>query len=238
MRDKPSDPDIERQLERWAASQPDEGLSEELHRKVRDVVTQSLTPVKPIPGLSVLVLRFLGVFAVCAAGLIAIVGKTGLHLMTWAQIGWMGLILAVGAILFALALAWQMVPGRRRGLSLPWVLALSGLGLIAGIALNFRWQIPGAFAAEGWPCGLMELTMGLPAIGLFWLVARRGALFGSAALGAALAGLAAFLALTPLQVQCMFPQAPHLLVWHGGTVTLLIGVGALIGYTRRHRPVS
>jgi len=198
----------------------------------------SLTPVKPLPSQSRLVLAFLAVFAACAAGLIALMDKAGFHLMTGAQMGWMAGILASGGILFSLALAGRMVPGSRQGLPLSLVLALSGIGVIGGIALFFPWQASHAFVSEGWPCAAMELMIAVPATVIFWLLARRGALFASAGLGAVLTGLAAFLALTPLQFQCMFQQAPHLLVWHAGTAAVLIGLSALIGELLRHRWMS
>jgi len=60
-------------------------------------------------------------------------------------------------------------------------------------------------------------------------------LFASAGLGAALTGLAVFLALIVDQAQCMFPQAPHLLVWHGGIAAGLIAAGALTGRAMERR---
>jgi len=172
---------------------------------------------------------FLAVFAAGAAGLIAVMDKAGFHLMTGAQISWMGAILAGGGILFSVALAWRMVPASRQGFPISFVLALSGVGVIGGIALLFPWRTSSSFISEGTPCAVMELMVAIPAAVIFWLLARRGALVASAGLGAALTGLAAFLALTPLQTQCMFQQAPHLLVWHGATAAILIGLGALIG---------
>ncbi len=152
--------------------------------------------------------------------------------------GWMASILAGGGILFAIALAWQMVPGSRRGFPLSLVLALAGIGVIGGIALFFPWQTSHAFVSQGWPCAALEVMIAVPATVIFWLLARRGALFASAGLGAALTGLAVFLALTPLQFQCMFQQAPHLLVWHAGTAVVLIALGALIGESLAHRRLS
>jgi hypothetical protein len=84
----------------------------------------------------------------------------------------------------------------------------------------------------------MELALLVPAAAIFWLLARRGALFATAGLGATLTSVSAFLVLMPIQVQCMFPQAPHLLVWHGGTALLIIGLGALAGHALRGRWVS
>jgi len=238
MPNNPVDADLERRLETWAASQSDAELHPEIQRKVRDLLTSSLTPVKPLPSQSRLVLAFLAVFAACAAGLIAILDKAGFHLMTGAQIIWMTAILTAGGILFSFTLGWRMVPGSRQRLPLSFVLALSGFGTIGGIALLFPWRTSGAFFSEGLPCAVMELMIAVPATVAFWLLARRGALFASAGLGATLAGLSVLLALTPLQFQCMFQQAPHLLVWHGGTAAILIGSGALMGALRSHRRIS
>lgn len=235
MQNNPRDSDLERKLEAWAASHSDAELRPEIQAKIRHILTSSLTPVHPVASRNALVLLFLAAFAVCASGLIALLDKAGFHLMTPAQMGGMAAILAGGGVLFALALASQMVPGSNRGFPVPLVVALSGIGVIGGIALFFPWPESHAFVSEGWPCAGMELMIAVPATGVFWLLARRGALFASAGLGAALTGFAVFLALVPLQFQCMFQQAPHLLVWHAGTAAGLIGSGALIGELLRRQ---
>jgi hypothetical protein len=235
MQDNPRDADLERKLETWAASQSDTQLRPEIQRKLRSLLLSSLTPVKPLPTQSRLVLALLAVFAACSAGLIAVIDSSGFHLMTGAQMGFMAAILTGGSILFSLALAWRMVPGSRQRFPLWLVLALSGLGVIGGMALFFPWQVSHTFVSEGWPCAAMELMIAVPGTVIFWLLARRGAIFASAGLGAIVTGLAALLALTPLQFQCMFQQAPHLLVWHAGTAALLVGLGALIAELQRHR---
>src|ERR1700728_3581977 len=114
MQDNPRDGDLERKLETWAASQSNPELRPEIQRKVQDLLASSLTPVKPLPSQSRLVLAFLAVFAACAVGLIAALDKAGFHLMTGTQMGWMAAILAGGGILFSLALAWRMVPASRQ----------------------------------------------------------------------------------------------------------------------------
>jgi hypothetical protein len=235
MQDNPRDAELERRLETWAASQSDAELHLEIPRKVAGLLKSSLTPVKPLPSQSGLVLTFLVVFVSCAAGLIAVMDKAGFHLMTVVQMACMAAILVGTGILFSLAVAWRMVPGSRQSFPVPFVLALSGIGVIGGSALLFPWRTSHAFVAEGWPCAAMELMIAVPAGVVFWLLARRGALFGDAGIGAAVGGLAVVLALAVLQFQCMFQQAPHLLVWHGGTATILIGLGALIGEVRRYR---
>ncbi|HLI83558.1 MAG TPA: hypothetical protein VKV17_06545 [Bryobacteraceae bacterium] len=236
MQDNPSDGELERELNERAGREAAE-ISAELQRRVLERLTPSLRPVKPIAAQRLLVLQFFGIFVLSAVGIVPIVGKAGFGLMTDAQIAWMCLVLAGGAALFSVILAGQMVPGRRRGIPVAVVCALSGLAVIAGIGLNFPWMSPGSFVSEGWPCAMLELTIAAPATLVFWLLARRGALFASATLGASLVGMAVFTALAPLQVQCMFLRAPHLLVWHGGTAAVLIGLGALIG-SMRHRAVE
>lgn len=235
MQDNPRDADIERQLETWGASQSGAELSPETRRKIQGTLTSSLTAVKPLPSQLTLLFEFLAVFTICALGLIAIMDKAGFHLMTVTQMVPMAAILAGGGILFSLIVAWQMVPGSRQGFPLSVALAVSGFGVIGGIALLFPWRTSAAFVSEGWPCAVMELTIAVPAAVVFWLLARRGALFGGAGVGAALGGLAVVLTLAVLQFRCPFQQAPHLLVWHGGMAAVLIGLGALMGKWRRYQ---
>ena len=234
MLDSPRDAALERQLESWAAARPDAGLSLEIQRKIQAMLKPSLIPVKPLPSQGRLVLSFLLVFFAFAGGLIAIMDSGAFHQMAGLQTISMAAILAGGGILFSLTVAWRMVPGTRPAFSLPFALVLSGFGTIGGIALLFPWRTSHPFISEGWPCAVMELVVAVPAALAFWLLARRGALFGGAGVGAALGGLAAALALTVLQFQCMFQQAPHLLVWHAGTAAILTGLGALIGEVQRH----
>jgi hypothetical protein len=222
----PPDSSLERRLEKWASAPPDTQMRPEIRSNVQAMLTSSLTPVKPVPSQSRLVSVFLAVFTVCAVGLIAIMNKAGFHLMTRVQIASMAAILAGGGILFSFTLAWQIVPGSRWRLPFSLVLTLSGLATLAGIALLFPWRASSAFVSEGWQCAALELIIAIPSTVVYWLLARRGALFASPGLGATLTGLAVFLALIPLQFQCMFQQAPHLLVWHGGTAVLLIGLAS------------
>lgn len=229
------DNDLERRLGKWASALHDTQLSPGIRRNIQATLKSSLTPVRPIPSQGRLVLTFFAVFSACAAGLIAILNKAGFHLMTGFQMAFTVAILAAGGILFSFTLAWRMVPGSRWRLPFSLVLLLSSLVMIIAFAMLFPWRTSAAFVSEGWPCSALELIIAIPATGVYWWIARRGALLASAGLGATLTGLAVFLALIPLQFQCMFQQAPHLLVWHGGTAVLLIGLGALIGELGRHR---
>jgi hypothetical protein len=233
MSNNPHDNSLERRLEKWASAPSATELSPEIRRKVQAMLSPSLTPVTPIPSQSVLVLVFLAVFTVAVFGLVAILNKAGFHLMTGIQMGVMAVTLAVGGVLFSFTLAWRMVPGSRWGVPFSPVLALSSLIPIVGIALLFPWRTSGAFVSDGWPCATLELVIAIPATVVYWLIARRGALFASPGLGATLTGLAVSLALIPVQFQCMFQQAPHLLIWHGGMAVFLVGLGALVGEVGR-----
>jgi len=229
MRSNRGDADLEQKLSAWASAERAPAISAKLQDKLRSALTPALMPVKPIPSQRMLVLMFLAVFVPCATVLVAFLSKIGLALMTRTQVVSMTAILAAAGTLFSWLLAWEMVPGSRRVFSPSLTLAATGIGVVALIALLFSWRVSAHFVSDGWPCAALELIIAIPGAALFWLVARRGALFASSGLGATIAGIAAALALIPLQSQCMLQQAPHLLVWHVGTAALLIGLGAFLG---------
>lgn len=231
--DRPLDSDIERRLESWLQSKANAEVSRETQEKIVGMLSPSLATVKPIASQGRLIAAFLGIFVLCVAAAIPATGWKGIHLMTGAQIASMMAIFIAGALLFSFTLTSQMVPGSSMRFPLSGVLALSGAALVGGIALVFPWRILGAFTSEGWRCAVLELAVAAPAAGLFWMIVRRGAPFRGPALGAAIAGLSVFLALTVVQSQCMFPQAPHILVWHAGIAALLIICGALAGLASR-----
>lgn len=226
--------ELERWLQEWAEAGAI-GLREDVLREVSGELKESLKPVKPLPSNGALAAQFLLVFAGCAAGLMAMLDKAGFHTMTARQMAGMAALFASGAVLCAIYLVSRMIPGSR--VVAPFAAALAALlaGSAGAMAALFPWRMPHAFASEGWPCAVLELAIAIPAVGVFWLMARRGALFASAGLGATVTGIAVFLALMVDQAQCMFPQAPHLLVWHGGMAALLIGAGASIGRAMERR---
>jgi hypothetical protein len=222
-------------MEAWAGAHSDVELSPEIHRQIQGKLSPSLSPVNPLPSQGWLMLSFIAIFAVCTTLLVGVLGKAGFHLMTTAQMAGTAVVFTAGGILFAHILAWRMIPGSRTSFPVPLAMALSDLAVIGAIAALFPWQASEPFVSEGWPCAVLELIIAIPAAFVFWLAARRGALFASAGLGATITGLAVFLALVPLQAQCMFQQAPHLLLWHGGVAAALVGLGGLIGEFQRRR---
>jgi hypothetical protein len=120
-----------------------------------------------------------------------------------------------------------MIPGSRQLLSLPALAGLTLIGVSGIFAALFPWKAQPGFVSEGWPCAALEMTIVVPSALIFLAIARRGVLLVSSAAGAVITGLSVFLALIPLQTQCMFLEAPHLIVWHGGTAVLAVALGAL-----------
>ena len=206
--------------------------------RIQDRLAPTLTPVKPLPSQGRLALAFCAVFAACAVALAAMMDKAGFHLMTVMQMVSMAAMLASLGFLFSLRVAEKMIPGSRQRFPAWLLLTFTGLGVLGGMALLFPWRTSQAFVSEGWPCAAMEAMVAVPFPILFWVLARRGVLFGDASLGVALGGLAVLMSLLVGQFRCMFQIAPHLLVWHGGTAAILIGFSALVGALLRHRWLS
>ncbi len=238
MRRNVPDSELDRQLDAWAASRAAADLPLGVGRRIQDKLAPMLTPVKPLPSQGRLALAFCAVFAAGAVALTAIMDKPGFQLMTRTQMLAITAILMSGGFLFSLRVAERMVPGSRQRFPTSFLLTFAGLGVLGGIALLFPWRTSQAFVSEGWPCAAMELMLAVPLAALFTLLARRGALFADASLGTVLGGLAVLLSLLPLQFRCMFQQAPHLLVWHGGVAAILIGSSALVGALLRRRWLS
>src|SRR5215470_16848504 len=163
MHDDSRDPDVDRQLEAWAAGHSGAQISPELARKVRQDLKPSLTPVKPVPSRGRLFLLLLAVFVAVSSGLVALMNKTGLHMMTPLQLGGISAILACGGVLFAIKLSGQMIPGSRAVIPLWALLSLGGVAVFGGLAALFPWQASGSSFSEGWPCAAMELALLVPA---------------------------------------------------------------------------
>jgi hypothetical protein len=234
----PEDP-IEQRLDAWAASQRGERepgqLRPELERRLHAALAGSLAPVRALPSPGTLALGFFAVFVFLGAAMVGLLKLAHVHLMTDSQSAWMIAIFTGSGLLFSVDLAHRMIPGSRLRLPLAPALAVSVVAAIGGLALLFPWGEAGAAAPEGWRCAALEAAIAIPAAGVFWLLARRGAIFASAGLGVSLGGLAVLLALTPVQLQCMFPKAPHLLIWHLAPAAILAGSGALAANWRAKR---
>lgn len=222
------DAKIDEKIDRLLELAPSSELSPDLHRKISGALTASLQPVKPMPAARVLTGQFASIFLVFAAALIAMMGVTGFRtLHAWQALGIVA-ILAVGVSLFSLTLAWQIRPGSLQKIPAKLSWAYFGVGFLTGAALLFPWRGAEAFVSRGWPCLLTGSAVAIPGGVLFWLLTRRGVPLSAGAFGGTLGAIAGLLGLTVLQFHCLYQNAAHLLVWHGGILVLSITTGLLV----------
>jgi hypothetical protein len=222
------DAKIDEKIDRLLELAPSSELSPELHRTISGALTASLQPVKPMPAARVLTGQFASIFLVFAAALIAMMGVTGFHaLHAWQALGIVA-ILAVGVSLFSLTLAWQIRPGSLQKIPAKLSWACFGVGFLTGAALLFPWSGAEAFVSRGWPCLLTGSAVAIPGGVLFWMLTRRGVPLSAGAFGGTLGALAGLLGLAVLQFHCLYQNAAHLLVWHGGILVLSITTGLLV----------
>jgi Negative regulator of sigma F len=222
------DAKIDEKIDRLLELAPSSELSPGLHRKISGALTASLQPVKPMPAARVLAGQFAAIFVVFAAALITMMGVTGFRtLHPWQALGIVA-IFAVGVSLFSLTLAWQIRPGSLQKIPAELSWAYFGVGFLTGAALLFPWRGAEAFISRGWPCLLTGSAVAIPGGVLFWLLTRRGVPLSAGAFGGTLGAIAGLLGLTVLQFHCLYQNAAHLLVWHGGILVLSITTGLLV----------
>lgn len=205
------------------------GPSSGVQQQILHDLTASLKPVTPLPSVPAMIGGFAAVFVALALALIAMTDKAGLRAMTPAQLVSVTGVLAAGATLVCVFLVWQMIPGSPRLISVRAAAPLAAGTLVLVLALLFPWRISPEFLSEGWPCALMGLAIAAAVAALLLPLVLRGTATSRTASGAALGGFAGTLAVTVLQFQCMRQQAPHLLLWHMGSLAVAILVGALMG---------
>jgi Negative regulator of sigma F len=222
------DAKIDEKIDRLLELSPTPDLSPDLHRKISGALTASLQPVKPLPAAGVLAGQFASIFLVFAAALIAIMGVTGFRTLdAWQALGILA-ILAVGVSLLSLVLAWQIRPGSQQKVPAKLSWACFGVGFLTGAALLFPWRGAEAFVSRGWPCLLAGSAVAIPGGILFWLITRRGVPLSADAFGGTLGAIAGLLGLTVLQFRCLYQDAAHLMVWHGGVLVVSIAAGVLV----------
>jgi hypothetical protein len=216
-------------LEEWPEAVPPQ-TGDEIRRRIRS----SLEPVSPQPAVRILAARFVAVFLLFVLPAIGMMGIAGAQRINLAQLAGIIAVLASGVVLLSASLGWQMTPGSLHRVAPRGVAPILAAGFLTGIALLFPWQAPDAFWARGWTCLRAGLLMALPAALAVWLLARRGAVLGAAAVGGTVGGFAGLLGATVLQFTCSLQNANHLLVWHGGVLVASIATGALIARVVSH----
>lgn len=202
--------------------------SDTLAGRMRSALPEELTPVKPLPSTRALTLRFLAIFVGLGALFQFFLGAGGLERMSVTQIAFVAVLLAVGAILVAVSLSWQMVPGERQRIPLPLLLAAFGAGFVVVVAALFPWVNRG-FVDAGWSCARAGLLISVPVGAVLLYLAMRGAPLSYGKLGASLGAASGLLGLTVLQFHCPVVDAVHVLLSHGAIVVVATAVGGLVG---------
>src|SRR5262249_11291775 len=137
--------------------------------------------------------------------------------------------LAASAVLLAISMVGQMVPGSMHALA-PVALPFGTLiGLTIVVAAAFRPQAEGSFVATGLTCMRNGVTYSIAAAFLFWLLVRRGAILYPRVIGLTAGGLAGLVGFSALEINCSNLNVFHLLAWHCGVVLTSSVAGTLIG---------
>jgi hypothetical protein len=209
----------------------DDGLrpSESLQRRIQVGILEDLKPIRPLAPSSILLLgcaiSFLSVVAVGAL----LLGMNGWGALSLVRRIVVFSTLVVSAVLLAISMVRQMVPGSRHIIAPAVVIVVIPVGLMLVIEAMFRSQQEPTFLATGVVCMKNGLTYSIPAGLLLSLVLRRGAILYPKLAGAIAGGLAGLAGLSVLEVNCPNLNAFHILVWHvGAVVTGSVG-GALLG---------
>jgi hypothetical protein len=204
-------------------------LSESLLRRIRARILEDLKPVRPLAPSRILLFRCAIIFlSVVAVGAL-LLGFNGWGALSLVQRIAVLVTLAASAVLLAISMVRQMVPGSKHFFA-PTVLIVAILVvLLMVIAAAFRSHQESTFLASGVMCMKNGLLYSIPAAFLLWLILRRGAILYPKLIGAVAGGLAGLAGLSVLEANCPNLNVFHILVWHGGVVAISSLGGALLG---------
>jgi len=198
-------------------------------RRIKAAILEDLKPIRPLPSARILLFRCAIIFLSVVAVGVLVLGMNGWVALSLVRRIVVFLTLASSAVLFAISMVRQMVPGSKH-IFAPTVLLVAILvALMTVIAASFRSQQEPAFLASGVMCMKNGLMYALPAAFLLWLILRRGAILFPKLIGAVAGGLAGLAGLSVLEVNCPDLNVFHILVWHGGVVVIGSLGGALLG---------
>lgn len=207
--------------------------------RIQALIVARLQPVRPIAPARF----FLGACAIIFLSVMAI-GITPSGMDGWAALNGMQRIavfdtLAASAVLLAVSMIGQIVPGNKYALA-PTLLPIGVLTVLMIIlTVTFRPREELAFVQSGLACVRRGLSYSIPAAFLFWLLLRRGAILSPKLIGAAVGGLAGLAGFSVLELTCPDVNVFHIVVWHWGVVLIGTAAAALIGavaeYIQRRR---
>jgi hypothetical protein len=207
---------------------------ERVVERIQAMIAACLQPVRPLAPMP---------FFLCACAVIFLgVVVTGIMPSTingWAALNAVQRIavfstLASSAVLLAVSMIGQMVPGSKHALA-PRLVPISVLtALMVILAVTFRPRGEGAFVQSGLACVWRGLTYSIPAALLFWLLLRRGAILFPQLVGAAVGCLAGLAGFSVLELNCPNMNLFHIVVWHWGVGLIGTAIGAIIGATAEY----
>ncbi|MGH9818282.1 MAG: NrsF family protein, partial [Candidatus Acidiferrales bacterium] len=151
----------------------------------------------------------------------------------------------IGAVLLALSLIRQMVPGSKHLLS-PTLLPI-GVLVLHFLLTTVLFQPPAesGFVSTGLACFTIGIAYSASAALLLWLMVRRGAWLAPKLAGATVGTLAGLMGLSVLEIHCPNLNLYHIMTWHLGAVavTALVALvfAAIVSHYRwasRSRAVS
>ena len=226
-----SDEELRRLLTQGSEIPP----GEERLAEIRGRLTSRLTPVRALPSNSVLVAFALAGFVLICLLAAMYGGHKGWNALNLVQAIVYFSVFVLLAVLFAMAIVDQLVPGARRRIRPGWLMGGGALLLVALAPMLFQHFSVDRFVARGYHC--LEFGTICAALGgvLSFFLIRRGFLTSplqAAALTGCFVGLAG---VTALAVVCPQLNTPHILVWHFGTIAIGIAAGALIGLVMEWR---
>ncbi len=198
-------------------------------KRIQARIVETLKPVRPLAPSRF----FLFACAIIFLCIVAI-GATPFGMNGWGALSTMQRIavfttLAASAVLLAISMIGQMVPGSKYAFA-PTALPIGILtALTIVLAATFRPHAEPDFVADGLTCMRNGLTYSIPAALLFWLLVRRGAILYPKLIGAAAGGLGGLAGLSVLEINCSNMNVFHILVWHWGVVLISSAAGALLG---------
>ncbi len=238
-RGSPLSPEVQRHLEECercrtlynylAEGFPAGTVSHEMERQIVQTIQGSLKPVSRLRSAAAIAAQLILVFLLISAAVISRMKVAGFEVMSLPQLIGISAILFFGVVLLTMSLAWQMTPGSLRRIPEWASVGILAAGLLVGMVLLFPWTTPDAFTVRGLRCLRAGLILAVPVSLVFWFLVRRGAPLGLRSMGGTLGAIAGLLGVTVLQYTCDLQNIGHLLVWHGGVLTLSTLAGALIG---------
>jgi hypothetical protein len=212
-------------------NRPDEKRLEE----IRGLLTSRLSPVRPLPSNPVLIALALASFALIPLLATMYSGHGALRVLSVFQmVVYFGSFLLL-AILFAMAVMEQIIPGCKRWVKPGVLMAGAALFLVALAPVLFENFALDGFVKNGVPCltfGTICAAVG-GALGFFLI--RKGFLTSPLEAGVLTGCFAGLSGVTALGFVCPFLNAPHILVWHFGTMAIGTTAGALIGVVLQWR---